>query len=963
MRGKWTWALLVLAVAVVSITTSRSCGRVSDSSPNSGQTGTSRETDDAAPAPDPLRASRTISRRERESSPDDVAAPSGGSVRGRVVDAAGTALSGCRVRLSRGHPGTDDSAIEKRTDGDGTFVAEGLAPGAWLAVVAGGGHATRLDQDRAIATPVDITAGGTADVTLVATPLAVLVGTVTDADGNVVAGARIGVQCDAYLFTVGVWELKTESRADGSFERADVTPGQVRVFVESDGAPRFSAWMRGLAPGERRRFDVRLARAARFDLSVVDASDGSPIERALVWITDAESHDVLTEDGVRSDEAGRVSLVVPEGRALGLQVGADNHIELGSRRVTAEEVRAGPVTVRLERGRRIRGLVLYADGSPAKGVIVQAVRVPIAGTGGVSDSQDSADAEGHFELQEVPPGHCAVAVMGDGWRPIATEEVADDATDVEIRLDAGAQPLRRVVVRITGPGGAAIDAVCTRSGVHVSGHRISVAGGAAPRPPQSTVYFSVRPGAVTYFEAWNATDPAGRRLPFGHVFVEIPDGVPAEWTVEMPREEFVAGRVVDSSGRGVGGATITVTSSASGRALEVLTTAVTDAQGSFRIAGLGPATYQLDLSSDRHVRRTALVAGGTTDVVIALGTGISPVLTVTGPEGEPVRDAWITARPSAGDDDAESVSARDEGGGRYVLPGLPAGVPHDLRVGAVQFRGEDGYVRRDIPRWDPADTAVRLERERHVAGIVRRGDGTPFDGAVVEASGASGAALSVTAGSATGSFRVEHLSGDSTLRLRATAGAAVSETIDVAAGRHDVVLTVDVGAWFAVRLDDATMRLRNEFDLGIGSNTGVHVFPGPVRTRLATTPLVIGGLTPGTRYHVIVGPSSEGLWGEAGDVLPDGRTAVVSMKDGKPVSGRVRPADGGAVSGQVEALRDGVVFAVAPISPRDGAFGFPGLLPGRWTLRVVDAGGARGASVDVDVDAGRGDIELEPPAR
>jgi hypothetical protein len=242
--------------------------------------------------------------------------------------------------------------------------------------------------------------------------------------------------------------------------------------------------------------------------------------------------------------------------------------------------------------------------------------------------------------------------------------------------------------------------------------------------------------------------------------------------------------------------------------------------------------------------------------------------------------------------------------------------------------------------------------------VVRRGDGTPLEGAVIEATDAAGSRLRTDSGAEPGAFTVPQLRDGTVVRLRAVAGAASSELVEVPAGRHDAVLVVDVGAWFAVRLDEASVA-GSRGRLGPGADT-IPVLALPVGVTSEIRPgvtVVLGGLARERTYSVLVGPTATGRFGAAEDVVADGRTVTIGLRDGTPLGGSVVAAEGVGRRGHVQALRDGVVIARTVIEA-GGAFRFAGLPPGRWTLRAVGSEGASpGASVDAD--AGRDDVELD----
>ncbi len=756
-----------------------------------------------------------------------------------------------------------------------------------------------------------------------------------------------------------------------------MTPGSdLRVIVQAPGAPYWEQALRDVQPGERVELAIQLPPSVRFELVLRDAATGAPIPKALVWFTDAETGNNLADNGIYTDAAGSVTLDVPLGRSVTLQVNPEGYLGFHARTIDAEAVAAGPVEIALPPALSISGRVLQFDGKPARHVQVSTFDprhfsgvLRGFSAGGGSDAQ--TDGEGRFELTGVVAGEHGVGVAGNNWQPVATVIAKAGARDVEIRLDEDAKPIRRVSVRVTGPGGAPIHAFRTANGEHFEGNAESLGGGPLSPWPETTFYFAPSGrNSKGFFEAWDARAKSGERLPYGHLWLEIPDDVPDPWVLELPTERFVEGIVVRADGKPVGGAKIVVSSSSHGRAMVELATVETAPDGTFRIGGLGPTDYHLAASAVGHLETGLVVHGGDTDAEIKLGVGKSVRLHVLDPEGKPIAGAWIRAyrrerTQEEEDADFDIELPKTDAEGRAVLPGLHPGVPYDLMVGVNTSSDEDGYFAFERERWSPADIEVRLDRETRIEGFVRTPGGTPVREFTVEATEAEGRAAKVELRTTAGRFAVRPLREGAQVRIQARAGAATSNEIVVAAGTRDAVLTLDLGAWFRVELDEATRRrLEGSFDI-YADDISVHVFPGGVAAPLSSAgAATVAGLDGNATYTLLVGPDDAGRFAEVKDVRADGRTVTVALIDGLPMEGTLQTAEGATLEGirtNVFALREGVAVARA-YERRVGTFQFPGLPPGRWTLRVVaeDGGHVLG---EVEAEAGDEQVTITLRAR
>lgn len=192
---------------------------------------------------------------------------------------------------------------------------------------------------------------------------------------------------------------------------------------------------------EHLTLDPVLKRGAEVAGRVVDAG-GRPLAGAELWIGHQHGYDRLD---ARAGVDGRfVFDGVPE----------------GPQRITAEHEGHAPATltfrvpegarnvpdliVELGAGRSVRGVVRDAQGVPLEGIGLSAQR----GRDYVN-SHGRTDADGRFELRNLPPGDLRISAYALGW--VRFEELFDaDADDLMIELQPAGRIAGRVVDAATG---------------------------------------------------------------------------------------------------------------------------------------------------------------------------------------------------------------------------------------------------------------------------------------------------------------------------------------------------------------------------------------------------------------------------------------------------------------------------------------------------------------------------------
>ncbi|HYC77270.1 MAG TPA: carboxypeptidase-like regulatory domain-containing protein, partial [Planctomycetota bacterium] len=384
-----------------------------------------------------------------------------GGVSGRAFDAQGRPAAGARVQIR--NRDADDFFADARTltDRDGRFAAVGLAPGRYAASLkkeAAGGVVMRMrasidgedaaeDALEAGEVAVTVEAGKTAEIELRAPALAALSGVVTEG-GRPAPGVSVRLEEDqgfSLPMLGGGAAVTTDER--GGFYFGERKPGNYRLYVEPDGAPRPIERTFALEGGRESREDVALPTGS-IEGRVVDA-DG----RALPGLTVTAELDDAPAGGGRAVRATFAAV------ALGGPADADDdasgprEIFFGDRRKSIVTDRDGRFTLRY-----------LAPG---------AWKVKAAGAGVAPATKDARVEEGRatkgVELTSVRAGAAEVVVDRGGKDvDLVLLEFIGPAGETERSASTDARPARQGglkpgtwKVRATSPDDASIDASAT----------------------------------------------------------------------------------------------------------------------------------------------------------------------------------------------------------------------------------------------------------------------------------------------------------------------------------------------------------------------------------------------------------------------------------------------------------------------------------------------------------------------
>jgi protocatechuate 3,4-dioxygenase beta subunit len=534
-------------------------------------------------------------------------------IQGVVVDDAGAAIAGAEVEAQAETAGAP--AFAARSDAQGRFLIDGLAPGTYGVRVSTGRHE--------LAVLPTVEAPTREPVRVVLQRTAALRGQVLDGSGRPAAGAGVTIAGS------GVWPPKQlHSDAQGRFELRPVPSGiyELRARRDTWVAPPQEGVV--IEPAAEVAVTLRLEPGAALRGRVFDAERGTPLAQlAVTSIEDALSGAPLS---ATTGEDGRFAFEGLRAVPHRIWIYAPGYVAVAGE---AREPAAEPHEFALRRAAVLEGSVV-----DERGAAMAAVELEVTGTadtggplrvsappgegGGPPDltarvlppagdnlgvvqgrvpkvplfaapldlAQDApaarpalvTDAAGRFRIEGVPAGKVQVVARHPGYAPSRSAQHAIEAgarlADLRIVLARGATLLGRLVDADEYPVASVLV-------------QLELEGEPAPRATVSGEDGRFRFEAVRGRCAITA-HPAG--APPVREQLELASGEQRELvlrTAGAGRE--LAGRVVDARGFPVGSAQVRV--SALDARFPANRAAHSAADGTFRVAGLPDPPYAVEV--------------------------------------------------------------------------------------------------------------------------------------------------------------------------------------------------------------------------------------------------------------------------------------------------------------------------------------------------------------------------------
>ena len=487
---------------------------------------------------------------------------------------------------------------------------------------------------------------------------------------------------------------------------------------------------------------------------------------------------------VRSDARGVYQL--EESAAAGdVQGAAAGYFLAGTETGTAGS--ALP-TLRFEPAPPVTGTVVDEQGHPVAGALVRIL--PVSYDKDREWPRVWTRATGDFRFGgQIALGVGQIAVRQPGFAPASLSPVPLPSSGLRIVLRRGTTATGRVVDEAGRPAaGAVVELV--RSNEESLGRAAVMEDGSfsLPHLPPGHAELRIeRPGAA----------------PFRRRQIDVPDAldVPDGGTFDLgrilaPAGATLSGRVTDSGGHPLSGVAVWLRAGDGGEwGREPATT--TGADGAFAVAGLPPnEELEVDLC---HEGLLPDLESLPTVPPEPLDLTLRPALrldgTVVYSDGEPVRDAYLLARPV---DETEHIETYrpcatgektdpTDAEGRFTLTPLEAG-SYELTVSVEGFQRRQPWKTAVVP--GPDSLRIVLERGATLTGRVTDPQGQPVPGAWMTANGPESDTVSALT-EADGSYRLTGIETGSVLVAVTHQGfEETKQTTDIADGETvlDLVL-------------------------------------------------------------------------------------------------------------------------------------------------------------------------------
>lgn len=546
----------------------------------------------------------------------------------------------------------DGEVLAVKTGANGAATADVL-PGRYEISASATGH------EPAALPGAEVAADASFEITLAAGGRS-LRGLVTDVSGGPIAGARIDAAKLGAMAQPERAVASTITGADGTYQLA-VAEGQLLVAARS---PDYAAQSRIVDVGPSgATADFALVPGGVIEGIVLDTQTRAPVAGAVIE--------------ARRDSA---AILLAETRGAIATAGADGTFRLAGLRPGAWELVAraegrrtkAPTVVGLGIAEQVTDVELLVGKSPViRGVVVDEANAPVKGANVTAFARGvgagaKADDKGAFVVEGLAPGRYMLVGsssehFGDMGPPIVLED--KDVDNVVVRVKKGA----KIVGRVEPPQVCDIatepDESGPRPGMRVMRMTAPVQSGA----DGTFEVVPVEEGKVT-LAARCASGDQGKAAAVVKATTEV--------VITVKPGASIAGKVVDGDGKPVAGVGVMASPLEGGESTTIVNgmitsgvQALTNGAGMYEVRGLAAGTYRMSvLDRGRPMKLKANVprvelAGAAkktgVDLAVDRPNGVIKGI-VTGPDGKPLADAWVSVNQDLESMLDSMIDERDE---------------------------------------------------------------------------------------------------------------------------------------------------------------------------------------------------------------------------------------------------------------------------------------------------------------
>jgi len=842
-----------------------------------------------------------------------------------------------------------DGRTQTTSGTDGGYRMEPFVVGRVDVYVRGGGWVSEglaeLRQGALDLFEHQIAPGAEIEVALRVVRSAGIEGRVTDAKGDPVSCVNVEARKSG---VPSLTASRSVTRADGTFSFVDLIPGaEWSIWVRPPtGEPKASDAVR-LEPGTTARVEIRLDPTRQMAVTVLAGDTGAPVPNALVSVATASHGPWDSWKGSSTswltDEKGTIDVGPISGSCVGVYARAPGFVESHVAPETIDDARLRAV-VRLDPAKPIRGRVVAPEGVPLD------KRTVTADDGRDVSLVAEVDANGNFRIDSLPDQSWNLTAKID-WNG-TVYEAASSARPGDSNVVLTLEPRRaRPSIRVTvsdAQGNPLEEGVVRYS--FMNGLKNSTMGEAAIRGGVASVPLPPVGGATA---ATLEVRPTPRGFAGSGVqSLTLTAPIPSELQVRLPSELRVTGRVVGPTGQGVGGVRVLAQPNAAGREEESHAVVLTDQNGEFDLGGLSTSfVYRIVcVPPAGFVRPNPVEArGGSSGIQIQMSAGKDVSITVTGPDGTPMANCFVTVM--SGSAVVGNVATSQSGAARFT--GLDPGTAYHVSITpyemVITHQPRDDVAPVRLNGWKPQDTTVQLKAASPISGVVQDDAGRAVPGATVRCNRYTMDEGSTTTAGADGRFQIGGVPADEPVRLRllidgehdmSSAMQSWPYDVETRGGAKDVVLIAGMRGLVSFRLEGVPHGVETRWGLFVAAKNGITREHGGVLK--AENFLRLRGLVPELRYRLIVGPTADGRYALADDLVPGAPERTLTLVQGTPLTGTVVVPPEYKTTLGIEVTAQGELWTATTTADAQGHFRFAGLPSGELAVRAMARVGTGG---------------------